>query len=293
MNKGIQRPVVERVLADCAAAGLNVRIMVISGLPGETDADMQATLDFLQRHRARIDQVGCSPFTLFAGSDMARRPADFGLTVQPGPADGTLAYRYDFAAADGPSPAEARARHRRMVEQLAALYPAMFLWPMHQFLYRKRYGPDLARRTYATGGRSSPPEPFGDARPRISAGVTARTIRFDMERILRSRVDQNVAHETTGTNPPPLPQENGDLLYVRNMRNGAEWQLRGMGVRLWEASQGRRSIREIAANISREEAVNGDRILATCEYFYWQAWRAGFLELEPPAGRNRQTEEGS
>jgi radical SAM superfamily enzyme YgiQ (UPF0313 family) len=64
MRKGASVEGNARFLRDAHQAGLSVRATMMAGYPGETEADMAATADFLERHEAHLDRVRFNGFAL-------------------------------------------------------------------------------------------------------------------------------------------------------------------------------------------------------------------------------------
>ena len=80
-RKGCQPETAEALLAESSAAGISNLAMLILGLPTSTGADLEATLDFIDRTSPYIDAVSAGVFVLYENSTFARRAADLGLVV--------------------------------------------------------------------------------------------------------------------------------------------------------------------------------------------------------------------
>jgi hypothetical protein len=83
MVKGVAQGVVERILVDCAEAGIRVRALCILGYPGETAAEARATLDFLEQHMFRVTTLSLTPFQLMRNTPLGREPGRHGITLLP------------------------------------------------------------------------------------------------------------------------------------------------------------------------------------------------------------------
>ena len=55
-------------IRDAHAAGLSIRCTMFKGFPGETAADMQATVRFLEEHALLLDRVRFNEFTIHTGT---------------------------------------------------------------------------------------------------------------------------------------------------------------------------------------------------------------------------------
>ncbi len=81
MRKPYSVKLAEQVIHRTAEAGIRVGINVIVGFPGETEQDLQATIDFLRNNRTAIFKVlNISSLALLQGSAMAREPEQWGVT---------------------------------------------------------------------------------------------------------------------------------------------------------------------------------------------------------------------
>ncbi len=64
-------------------SGIEVRMNIIVGFPGESEDDFQQTLEFIKKNRKYITQVtNVSSFVLMPGSDIAVYPHHFGISYQ-------------------------------------------------------------------------------------------------------------------------------------------------------------------------------------------------------------------
>jgi len=77
-NKGYNMRLVEQNLRDCHAAGIHVSVNVVIGVPGETDEDVQETIQNMIRLKPYIDIVeNIHPLMLAAGSPYYNDPDKF------------------------------------------------------------------------------------------------------------------------------------------------------------------------------------------------------------------------
>ncbi len=101
MQKGVEQPIVERILKDASAIGIRVRALCLLGYPGETQAELRETIDFLDRHQRELTSCALTPFLLMRRSPIGADPTRFGVTVRPDP----------------------RPRHERLRPSLTATWP--------------------------------------------------------------------------------------------------------------------------------------------------------------------------
>ncbi len=84
INKGIELDEFAQIMRWSHEAGIYNSIEVMAGLPGETDDDIDETIEYIRRLRPYLDQMYLNPFSLITGSLMQRRPEDYGLrNVKP------------------------------------------------------------------------------------------------------------------------------------------------------------------------------------------------------------------
>lgn len=81
VRKGIDADEAGRIIDRCHRHGIAVKLNIIQGLPTEDEADVRVTADFIRRHTRRCDLVALSRFRVFRGTEIARQPERFGLTV--------------------------------------------------------------------------------------------------------------------------------------------------------------------------------------------------------------------
>ncbi len=78
-GKGTTPAEIRQVMTDAADAGIFNLMMMIFGLPGSTDDDLQATLDLVAELGPAAAGVTSSRFQLFAGTPFAVQAAKYGL----------------------------------------------------------------------------------------------------------------------------------------------------------------------------------------------------------------------
>ncbi|GDX78208.1 hypothetical protein LBMAG42_00190 [Deltaproteobacteria bacterium] len=83
MKKNVDMTVAARVIRDTHEAGIGQKLNLMFGFPGETEAEFQATLDFLEQNARFIDEVNPSDaFTaIIPGTELYERAAEFGVTT--------------------------------------------------------------------------------------------------------------------------------------------------------------------------------------------------------------------
>jgi radical SAM superfamily enzyme YgiQ (UPF0313 family) len=105
MDKGTVLERTSQFIHDAHAAGISVRTTAMLGYPGETAADIRATVDFIKRHEGKIDRILLSRFKAIPGTrfhrSYEREPHRYdGLEgFRWHPREGRADYRYRPAAA--------------------------------------------------------------------------------------------------------------------------------------------------------------------------------------------------
>ena len=80
MGKGAEVEGMRRVLRATRKAGIRNQIYLLFGLPTETDADRELTLQLIEQEADAISDVNHALLNLPRGSPMHERPGDFGIT---------------------------------------------------------------------------------------------------------------------------------------------------------------------------------------------------------------------
>jgi hypothetical protein len=81
LGKGVQLDSAARILANLAAAGIASFVYIMLGTPGETEADAQLTLEFLEQHAAEIGFLNLSIMNLPRASGLLDNPELFGISA--------------------------------------------------------------------------------------------------------------------------------------------------------------------------------------------------------------------
>ena len=110
IGKEVKVEEVEETFRVCHEEGIFTSIEIITGLPQERDGDVQATVDFLERNNAHIDEIWINRYFLENNSLMFRHPDRYGLEnirhVRKGDFDGdemfcTPGFAYAFDEVGG------------------------------------------------------------------------------------------------------------------------------------------------------------------------------------------------
>jgi hypothetical protein len=147
MGKGTRIDEVSAVLRHAHAAGIANLVFVMFGFPGETLAEMEATLAFLDAHAEALAAVSKSRFLLLEGAPMLAEPARFGLTrVTPRAGDPLMTIAHDYEVAAGPTQVEVDKLYKERLRGLS------WGWSPHLAVLRDHL---LIR---AAGQAENPPE---------------------------------------------------------------------------------------------------------------------------------------
>jgi hypothetical protein len=93
-EKGLDPADAAAVVQAAASAGIRTYLYLLLGLPGETDADREATLRLLTDRPEAVDFLNLSLFNLPRHSELTTRAAEFGVEIQdfPGEDEGIRLY---------------------------------------------------------------------------------------------------------------------------------------------------------------------------------------------------------
>jgi radical SAM superfamily enzyme YgiQ (UPF0313 family) len=79
IKKGTKVEVVWRILRDCKEIGIKVHLFFIMGIPGETEADMMESLNFMRNHPDLYETLQIAQFELLVGSPIYLKPERYGV----------------------------------------------------------------------------------------------------------------------------------------------------------------------------------------------------------------------
>jgi anaerobic magnesium-protoporphyrin IX monomethyl ester cyclase len=140
MDKGTRRDVVDRILDDCARAGINVNLQTMIGFPTETIGEALETFRYLRDRREQIASFSMGHFRLLDNTPIAYTPQSYGLSNVRPEGGGSL-QRYD--AHIGLSSGQAEALSGAFYRQLRNDFPVNYFFldgPMgaHALMYAER-----------------------------------------------------------------------------------------------------------------------------------------------------------
>ncbi len=114
LGKGVSLDAVAKILTNLAAAGIATFVYIMLGTPGETEADAEQTLVFLELHAAEIGFLNLAIMNLPRASGLLENPQEYGIVAtEPIEADSPLGLYQKFHS-DGDWN---RAAARRFLEQ--------------------------------------------------------------------------------------------------------------------------------------------------------------------------------
>lgn len=109
MDKGVTAEQARQVLRSSAAAGIRNHAYLLFGLPTETDADREQTLDFVRSEAEAFHDLNASILNLPKRSPMHEHPERYGITtLSPFGAETDLSLYSDFRCGDSHPRLEAR-----------------------------------------------------------------------------------------------------------------------------------------------------------------------------------------
>ena len=115
MRKGTRIDRTERAIRAAHAAGISVRVTMITGYPGETAEDVRETTAFIRRLSGELDRVVLNRFQIITGSPFHRTMED-----QPHAAAGVtqLTYNHGQAQISHHSPRTEQRGYRAAIHEL-------------------------------------------------------------------------------------------------------------------------------------------------------------------------------
>lgn len=122
IGKGTRLEQVSRILANLHRAGIASYVYVMLGVPGETEADAEQTLDFLESHAASIGFLNLAIMNLPRESELLASPQAAGIAaLAPLPEDQPLGLYRSFTPVGG----WGRSEVRRFLQQRLLASPAI------------------------------------------------------------------------------------------------------------------------------------------------------------------------
>ncbi len=101
LGKGIRLEGAAKVLHNLAAAGISSFVYIMLGTPGETEADAELTLQFLEEHAGEIGFLNLSIMNLPRASGLLDNPEQYGIVAtEPLPAASPLGLYQNFSSAN-------------------------------------------------------------------------------------------------------------------------------------------------------------------------------------------------
>ena len=79
LRKGIELEAAARILDNLHRAGISSYVYIMLGTPGETEADAEMTLNFLEHHAEKIGFLNLSVMNLPRGSELLENPELYGI----------------------------------------------------------------------------------------------------------------------------------------------------------------------------------------------------------------------
>lgn len=109
LRKGLKLESAVKILNNLAEAGIISYVYIMLGTPGETEADAEMTLNFLEKHAAKIGFLNISIMNLPRGSELLDNPELYGIdSSQLRDEKGSLGLYHEFHSATGWDRAAAR-----------------------------------------------------------------------------------------------------------------------------------------------------------------------------------------
>lgn len=101
--KGTRAEIMVDVIRGVSQAGIAIHLFLMTGFPGETEADRQQTIDLLRRTLPHVDPFGFS-YDLFSlqaelETPLFQHPELFGCSIKDGGPDRDLSYQFSLANA--------------------------------------------------------------------------------------------------------------------------------------------------------------------------------------------------
>jgi hypothetical protein len=156
LHKGTDLATISRVLRDGAAAGLWNHVVCFFGFPGETRAEADETISFVEQHLGEIHSIASGTFVMEKQAEVCENPEVYDVTRIIHESEADLAFQYAYEVRSGQSVAQAQDSLRHFTERIGALrQPQVFFYDVYNLLYAAHV-PDRDRLVATTNGSLAP-----------------------------------------------------------------------------------------------------------------------------------------
>jgi len=264
MDKGKQVATIAQVLQNLYRAGVATQAMGIFGMPGESEADGEETVRFLQTHAEYISYYVMGLLMVLPGSRMHRDPGTYGVTA--------ISYERNPLKTPEPvwwsdtrmSPRSVNKLYARLnrLEEIYAIdeYPYVGgLSTNHGFLYYT-LGPDILKRLRRS--EHAQLNRFrrllgADGSPAVAKNLTKLVPRLVPARSLyRSRFALNRLSMESGEAdnvPGMVPANETDFLLLPGYAQRIPVMVGGQEIKLLNRIDGRRTLRDVLKKVEKTE----------------------------------------
>ncbi|MEL7563041.1 MAG: radical SAM protein [Dehalogenimonas sp.] len=265
MRKGTTRELALAVCRNLVAAGIWDHLYIFLGFPGETLAEAEETISFIEQNSEVIRSFNIGHFSLTRGSAVLASPEEFGIDLPAGDATGYLAVGFDFSPRTGLNRSQAESLSRKTWDRLVLSYPThdimRFLSKEDLLVYlshNESTDPGLSNLSAAipaSGDRyhglvNESLEMTLDYTPLMADGVTRSVIHFDLPAFVRGQLS--------------APNVRQRRLVVFNPATRRLCQLDAVSWDILGLSNGRNTIRQISRSLTRKNGLSSWQVEAGC-----------------------------
>jgi len=282
MQKGTTRHSAREVLQNTARAGLWNHVYVFFGFPTETEAEAGETAEFLISNRDYIHSFGVTSFILNKGSAAMNNPGHFGIARIDADPAGDFNLDYAYTVSSGLSSEQARLLADNYREKITAGFPypdRMKLYYEDILLYLSYYhdsDPWLKKLAKKSAGAAPAVNRFTrKSVPVLRPHVLFEPLRFDIIDIIVNKISKN---STAAACP-------ARTCVVSDPVSGKLISISPLEMDVLGLCNGKNSIKQIAAGMSRQYDSPASRIEPTCIDSLRYLAEQGYINFRPEPSR--------
>jgi anaerobic magnesium-protoporphyrin IX monomethyl ester cyclase len=273
MEKGITKEMAIEVCRNAYDAGLWDHLYVFFGFPTETRAEAQETIDFLISNRNIIHSFKINSFGLDKNAPIMKHPERYGVSsIDTGP-DTDFNLTYNYTVSSGLTSSEALELSIASRDSIAREYKSKKFFRLEcedvllHLSHFERSDPSLGAAIKEKATKAQPnKQPTRKSVPRIKRNVVLDKLRFDIMNIANNIVNYK--------NVPAYPRATFPIF---DPVSGKLWSVSPQTMKILALCDGKRSIQQIAHELSDKHDAARPKIEEDCIAFLMPLSREGYV----------------
>jgi anaerobic magnesium-protoporphyrin IX monomethyl ester cyclase len=273
MEKGITKETAAEVCRNAYDAGIWDHLYCFIGFPTESRAEAQETIDFLLSNKNIIRSFNLDNFILAKGAAVMKHPERYGISsIDTGP-ENDFNFAYNYTVSSGLTSSEALELSIVSRERIAREYKSKKFFKLEcedvllYISHFERSDPCLSSVTRAKITKIQPNKQLTrKSVPRIKRNVVLDKLRFDIMDIANNIVNyKNMTAYPRATFP------------IFDPVSGKLWSVSSLVVKVLALCDGRKSVQQIAQELSNKHDAARPKIEEDCIAFLEPLSREGYV----------------